>query len=113
MKEIVLGALICEKIKEIYFNNQSWQASYQDIAIKFGTFKKIMNKIYTNDKVIDILEKVQHFNLIDIQEIFSLQDDYLREEQPQIDKIKYGNDVVWVPVPIEKVDKVKQVLHGT
>lgn len=113
MKEIVLGALICEKIKEIYFKNQSWQASYQDVSIKFGTFKKIMQKIYTNDKIIDILDNIKHFNIADVQEIFSMQEDYLKEEQPQADKTKYGNDVVWVPVPIEKVDKVKQVLHGT
>lgn len=109
MEEIELGARICEKIKDIYYSNEQWQTCYMDIAAKLNLFKKIMKKIYPSDSIVKIFKKVHKFDTMDIQEIFDMENDYLKEEVKTSEtKKKYGDDVIWLPVPINKMELLEE-----
>lgn len=110
MEEIELGARVCDQIKNIYYSNISWYECHNDIVKQFGMFKRIMKNIYPEESILEILKKVQKFDTLDIQEVFSMKDDYLKEEIKQENVIpKYDKKVVWVPVPVEKVELLENI----
>ena len=109
--EIELGADVCRRIKDIYYPNIHWSDCHNDIVTKFGLFKKIMKKIYPDDNIIDILKKVHKFDTLDIQEVFGMEKDYLKDEVilDETGKPKYDAKVVWVPVPVEKTEVLGEI----
>lgn len=104
MPEITLGEIICIRIKQIYFSDESWPDCYQKVANKFTVFKRIMRKIYPDTEIVEILKKVQKFDTMDIQEIFSMEGDYLKDDSVRSENglPKYDKRVIWVPVPVDK-----------
>lgn len=102
MEVITLGEPICKKIKQIYFQNESWQKCYKDVGRKFTTLKKIMRNIYTEMSDLDILRKLYQFDTLDFEDAFELEDKFIVNVKKD-DKIKYDKSVTWLPVPIEKI----------
>jgi hypothetical protein len=67
---VALGEKVCERLKDIYFSDQSWQVCYKEVAVKFTELKRIMRKFYTDKSDMDILKEVASYDTMDIQEIF-------------------------------------------
>ncbi len=109
--EITLGETICRKIKDIYFPGVRWPDCYQDVAGKFTLFKNILRKIYPEKDILEILTSVQRFDTLDIQEVFSMEADYLGNDPggKTGGMPKYDGKVVWVPVPVEKTEVLSDI----
>jgi hypothetical protein len=112
--EITLGEPICEKIKNIYHANKSWQACYKQVSEKFTILKRLMRKIYPDKDILELLREINKFDTMSYQEIFEMQHDFFKEEELK-HKSDYRKKVTWVPVPIDKpelLEEIRQMLVG-
>jgi len=69
--EIILGEMICSKIKEVYHPDKSWSDCYKEIAQKFTILKQISRKFYTDKEDKDILTELAKYSNQDIADIFN------------------------------------------
>jgi hypothetical protein len=116
--EMRLGDHICKLIKQIYYLNDTWQASYRNIGTKFSLFKRIMRTFYPDIvDITDILKKVQEVDTQYIDDVFGFEE---RVNQKSGDgtanpanPAKYGKKVTWVPISIERVELLEAVRQIT
>jgi hypothetical protein len=111
MEEINLGQSACSKIRNIYFSDKKWVECHNEVAKKFTLFKKILGKMQPDREIVEILKEVHHFDTLDIQEVFSMEEDYLKDE-PEMNEAgmpKYDGKVVWMPVPVDRLELVHQI----
>lgn len=69
-QEVELGALVCKKLKVIYFNETPWVSCYRDVADKFTALKAIARKFYINKSNIEIINELLKYNDQDILDAF-------------------------------------------
>jgi hypothetical protein len=78
--EINQGAIVCARLKIIYFNQVPWIECYRDVANKFTTLKKIMREFYSqNDK--EIIPMLIKYSEEDIMEAFNTAELMFHKEQ--------------------------------
>lgn len=68
MQEVVLGEMVCSKLKNIYFSNIPWIKCHQDVAIKFTNLKDAARKFYKEKTEIEMLTELSKFSREDIQD---------------------------------------------
>jgi len=110
-QEIEIGASICRKLQAIYFPLLHWALCSHEVSKKFTTLKQILRKFEPELNGIKLLQKIDEFSSANFKEAFSLEDDYLKKKE-KVDN-KYGEKVVWIPVPIDKpalLDEVRKLL---
>jgi hypothetical protein len=69
LPEITLGETICEKLKNIYFHDESWISCYKKVAYKFSELKKIAKRFYSDKSNIEVLREICKFSENDIKDI--------------------------------------------
>lgn len=66
--EINLGAIVCKKIKSIYFADKEWVDCHRLVAQKFSEFKKKMRAFYTDKTEIELLDEIRKYSDDDIRD---------------------------------------------
>lgn len=119
--EIELGARICSNLKHIYHPNDEWHTCYKEIGGILSVLKKSLGKFYgyfkektylTKEESVEILKQLQTYGEVEIKEALEIAVANV-EEKKGPSKPKYGDNVVWIPVPVDKpelVQKVKEML---
>jgi len=108
-EEITLGEPICIKIKQMYFSEIPWPKCYREVAEKLTLLKKILRKFYNTIDNVEVLKKAIKFTEEDIKDVFSMKDEYLKDETTTVEKNKYAESVQWIPVPRDKPYLIKQI----
>jgi hypothetical protein len=67
---INLGVPICQKLKEIYFPDETWFLSYRRLADKFSQLKQIARKFYNDNTETEILQHLGKYSVDDIKDLF-------------------------------------------
>lgn len=68
--EINLGAAICEKLKIIYFDKQSWSSCHEKVKLKFNELKSIAKKFYSDKTELEVLKELIKYTNQDIIDLF-------------------------------------------
>jgi hypothetical protein len=109
-EEITLGETICIKLKKMYFNDTPWPKCYRQIADKLTLLKKILRKFYNVNDNVEILKMAIKYSDKDIEDVFSMESDVLKDENYTPKKyVKYGDTVQWIPVPRDKPELIKEI----
>lgn len=101
-KEINLGVDVCKKLKDIYFADSSWNDCHQKVSQKFTVFKKILRKFYSESNNVELLKRIKLFDTLSFQEVFEMETDLSTDNLSTGVKNKYGNNVTWIAVPVDK-----------
>lgn len=111
--EMRYGYHICKLIKQIYYPNDTWQASYRNNGSKFSLFKRIMRTFYPDIvEITDILKQVQDVDERYIEDVFGFED-RVKGEVKIINGAKYDKKVTWVPIAIERVELLEAIRQIT
>lgn len=70
--EITLGETICEKLKILFFDADSWPDCYKHIADKFTKLKRCARHFYAGHSDVDILRELIKYNTSDLEEIMDI-----------------------------------------
>lgn len=109
-QETILGENICKKIKYIYFHGYRWEDCNKQVAFKFSMLKKSLRYFYSIDSTennIELLKKVMTFTNEDIKQAIDSFEEKI--ESDKINDAKYGDNVTWVPIPLDRPDLLDQV----
>jgi hypothetical protein len=68
--EILLGATICQKLKELYHPNEPWHACHNKVALRLTELKKIMRKFYADKNDKELLSELVKYNQDDLRDVF-------------------------------------------
>ncbi len=60
---------MCEKIKRIYHNDESWAACHRKVAEKYSELKRIANKFYISMSSLTIAGELARYSDEDIAEM--------------------------------------------
>lgn len=62
---------MCEKLKNIYFNDIHWSDCYKNVAVKFTELKEKARKFYVEKQEIEILKELCKYNEQDLIDMMS------------------------------------------
>jgi hypothetical protein len=74
--------------------------------------KKILRLFYGLEKkpfTLDIWEMINKYTEKDIEDVFSMENDFTDKPKEQNKLKKYTDNVVWVPVPVNKPETLAKV----
>jgi hypothetical protein len=69
--EINLGAIVCAKLKTIYFYEIEWIDCYKLVSAKFVDLLQIAKKFYADKSKIDTIKEIVKYSNNDIVELFA------------------------------------------
>lgn len=67
---VTFGETVCEKLKIIYFEKQSWKECHQEVVDKFTQLKKIARKFYVGKSELEMLQELSRFSFQDLEDAF-------------------------------------------
>jgi hypothetical protein len=108
-EEIKLGAVICERLRIIYFNSIPWINCYKDVAAKFRLLKESMINFYSEKTEKDILIELNKFSDEDIKDALNIEKKVNNSPKSENTLPKYENKVTWIPVPAENTEKIAKI----
>ena len=69
-QEIILGANVCERLKNIYFKEMNWIDCYRNIAVKFSFLKSISKRFDIDKSNLQVLNELIKYSNQDILDAF-------------------------------------------
>jgi hypothetical protein len=69
-REIVLGATVCQKIKDVYFSDKKWPECHGQISVKYSALKRIAEKFYADKDSMEIVQELVKYSDTDIRDAF-------------------------------------------
>lgn len=70
-KRIIVGAIVCNLLKQALFNESKWNRKLcDDIGLKFNHLKAIMRNSYPNSNDEQILDILRNWSKQDIEDVF-------------------------------------------
>ncbi len=76
---INLGAPICQKLKDIFFPNETWFKSYKEVSKKFTELKVLARKFFSGKSDVEILQELGKYSTEDLMELMNLKDENAKE----------------------------------
>jgi hypothetical protein len=71
--EITLGEPICEKIKQLYYNDRPWIECYKDVAKIFTELKRRAHLFYVDKNRVEVLKELSKYCHQDIKDVFHIE----------------------------------------
>ncbi len=72
MEAIELGARVCKKLKDIYFNEKSWVDCHHEVAKRFTNLKQIAKKFYGDKEELEVLHELAKYTDDGIRDAFEI-----------------------------------------
>jgi hypothetical protein len=69
-QEIILGEMVCEKLKIIYHSDISWVQAVNLVAAKFSSLKTISRTFYVGMSEVEMLNTISKYSNGDIMDAF-------------------------------------------
>ena len=65
-QQVILGAAICDKLRDFYFKDIPWVECCQEVAVKYTDLKKLSRKFFIDKTDVEILIEVNKYSTSDI-----------------------------------------------